>query len=84
MGQRGLLLLVPNEWARPLLGWMLVLGIIFSFGGNFRAHLGGRCRRPSLLLARGNKLPHHCPLPTYVHFCKRMTRSVREKADGLK
>lgn len=37
----GLLLLIPNRWARPLLGWTVVLGVALSLWGNFRSHLEG-------------------------------------------
>ena len=39
-GGGGFLLLTPNKWACRLLGWMVVLRIVFSLRGNFEGRLG--------------------------------------------
>ena len=76
-GQRGLLLLVPHRRAHPLLGWMVILGIILPLRG-FSTHLGGRRWGPALLLTRYNRLSHQCPLPTYIHLYKKVMRNIRK------
>lgn len=81
----GLLLLIPNRWACPLLGWTVVLGVALSLWGNFRSHLEGHVdASPCYLHAAVDFLTIALCLLASIFFLKRVTERVRKVTDELK